>query len=186
MTRIEQADARPAAFLDRDGVLNHDVGYAHRPEQIMWVDGAFAAVRRLNDAGYRVFVVTNQAGIARGLYTETHVETLHAWMANRFLEASARIDDWRYSPYHPDYEHWTHLRHWRKPEPGMLLDLMDHWPVERQGSFLIGDRHTDIEAANAAGLPGHLFDGGNLDRLVAGLLESYDPAISNQHSGRER
>ncbi|NQW11754.1 MAG: HAD family hydrolase [Alphaproteobacteria bacterium] len=179
MARLDSSSIRPAAFLDRDGVVNHDIGYAHRPDQIVWIDGVFAAVRRLNDAGYHVFVVTNQAGIARGLYSEADVETLHAWMAEQLADAGARIDDWRYSPYHPEHQpdRWAHLRHWRKPAPGMLLDLMDRWPICRDGSFLIGDRDSDIEAARAAGIPGHRFEGGDLDRLVMGLLDTAGPGI---------
>src|SRR3546814_3421917 len=84
---------RPAAFLDRDGVLNHDVGYAHRPEQIVWVQGAATAIRRLNNAGFLVFVVTNQSGIARGLYGSDDVEQLHRWMASQLAGIGARIED---------------------------------------------------------------------------------------------
>lgn len=179
MTRIDLTDRQPAAFLDRDGVLNRDIGYAHRADQITWIDGVFPAVCRLNNAGYHVFVVTNQAGVARGLYTEGHVETLHAWMADQFRNAGARIDDWRYCPYHPDYQpkRWSHLQHWRKPAPGMLLDLMDRWSVRLEGSFLIGDRESDIEAAHAAGIPGHRFTGGSLDLLVTSLLDATSPGI---------
>lgn len=163
---------KPAAFLDRDGVLNADIGYAHRPDQIDWVPGATAAVARLNEAGFHVFVVTNQAGIARGLYSAEQVETLHRWMAGRLAAAGARIDDFRYSPYHPehDVERWSHLAHWRKPAPGMLFDLMEHWPVERTGSFMIGDRESDAAAARAAGIPGYLFSGGDLDSYIVTIL----------------
>lgn len=173
---------RPAAFLDRDGVLNIDIGYAHRPDQIVWVDGAAPAVRRLNRAGYLVLVVTNQAGIARGLYGEDDVERLHRWMAARLAESGARIDDWRYSPFHPDHqaERFAERAHWRKPEPGMLLDLMAHWPVRRSGSFLIGDRETDLQAAHAAGIPGHHFPGGDLDAFVTRLLQAPATGISNR------
>lgn len=166
--------SRPAAFLDRDGVLNHDSGWAHRPDHIVWVDGAKAAVRRLNRAGFLVFVVTNQAGIARGLYGETDVEALHAWMNAELAAAGARIDDFRFSPYHPEFQpaRYVHLADWRKPSPGMLLDLMRHWPVRREGSFLVGDRDTDIEAAAAAGVRGHLFEGGDLDAYLVRLLSS--------------
>lgn len=171
---------RPAAFLDRDGVLNLDVGYAHRPEQIVWVEGAMAAIRRLNRAGYLVFVVTNQAGIARGLYAETDVVQLHGWMAQRLGESGARVDDWRFCPYHPEHQadRFASYASWRKPAPGMLFDLMRHWPVRREASFMIGDRRTDIEAAEAAGVAGHLFDGGDLDVLVARLIAGVAAGIS--------
>lgn len=169
---MADSDSRPAAFLDRDGILNQDTGYSHRAEQIVWIPGAMAAVRRLNEAGYRVFVVTNQAGIARGYYGADDVERLHRWMADRLTEQGARIDDWRYCPFHPDYpsDRFDRFATWRKPAPGMLLDLMANWPVRRTRSFLIGDRATDVQAAVAAGIHGHLFAGGDLDAFVATLL----------------
>ncbi len=172
---------RPAAFLDRDGVLNIDVGFAHRPDQIVWVDGAMDAVRRLNRAGFLVFVVTNQAGIARGLYDSEDVERLHRWMAARLAEHGADVDDWRYCPYHPDHqpERFAAYAGWRKPAPGMLLDLMRHWPVLASGSFLVGDRETDIQAATATGIAGHRFHGGNLDAFLAPLLAAGRAGISD-------
>lgn len=172
---------RPAAFFDRDGVLNHDVGYAHRPEQIVWVQGAVAAVRRLNASGFLVFVVTNQAGIARGLYEAGDVERLHRWMAERLAEHGARIDDWRYCPYHPEHqtERYAAYASWRKPAPGMLVDLMRRWSVRTERSFLVGDRETDVEAAVAAGIAGHLYHGGDLDALVARLIASAGAGISD-------
>lgn len=179
--------SRPAAFLDRDGVLNHDVGFAYRPDQVVWVQGAATAVRRLNNAGYLVFVVTNQSGIARGLYGSADVERLHEWMAAQLAAESARIDDWRYCPYHPEHAdgRYAAFAGWRKPEPGMLLDLMACWPVRREGSFLIGDRETDLKAAAAAGIPGHLYDGGSLDGFVARLLAGTTGAMSRgEEAGR--
>lgn len=171
--------SRPAAFLDRDGVLNYDVGYAHRPDQIVWVQGAMTAVRRLNNSGYLVFVVTNQAGIARGLYGADDVERLHQWMGERLAEVGARIDDWRYSPFHPEHqaERFAAFAGWRKPAPGMLLDLMARWPVQQEASFLIGDRDTDMQAAAAAGVAGHLYAGGDLDSFVERLLAGVGTAI---------
>jgi len=119
-----------------------------------------------------VFVVTNQAGIARGLYGSADVERLHRWMAERLGEQGAVIDDWRYCPYHPDHQadRYAAYSRWRKPAPGMLLDLMRHWQVRPTGSFLVGDRDTDIQAALAAGVAGHRYPGGDLDAFVARLI----------------
>jgi D-glycero-D-manno-heptose 1,7-bisphosphate phosphatase len=171
---------RPAAFLDRDGVLNVDHGYVYRQEDFEWQPGAIAAIRRLNDAGYLVFVITNQSGVARGLYTEDDVQALHRWMADELNAAGARVDGFEYCPDHPEatIERYRRVSPRRKPAPGMILDCLARWPVDVGRSFLVGDKPEDLAAAKAAGIAGHLFQGGDLLRHVEEIIEN--------HSGRPR
>lgn len=156
---------RPAAFLDRDGVLNTNVGWAHRADQLEWIAGAKAAVRHLNDSGYYVIVVTNQAGVARGLYSEEQMHAFHAHLQSELADVGAHVDAFYHCPFHPEavtetYRAADHPD--RKPNPGMLLQAMRDWPIDKERSFLIGDSDSDVIAAQRAGVPGHLFAGGSL------------------------
>jgi D,D-heptose 1,7-bisphosphate phosphatase len=159
---------RPAVFFDRDGVLNIDLVHVGTIERFHWIDGAIRAIRELNDRGYLVFVVTNQAGVAKGLYEEKDVLALHEHMQEELAAQGAHIDDFRYCPYHveatvPAYRRESLMR---KPSPGMLLDLLDKWRVDLSRSFLIGDKESDIAAAGAAGVPGYLYEGGDLGEFL--------------------
>jgi D-glycero-D-manno-heptose 1,7-bisphosphate phosphatase len=179
---------RPAVFLDRDGVLNVDRGYVHDPGQVEWVQGAKEAVKLLNDAGYYVFVVTNQAGVAKGLYEEEAVGALHRWMSEELAVIGASIDDWRYCAFHPEgsVAAYRAAHDWRKPSPGMILDLIAHWPIEREQSLLIGDEASDIQAADAAGVADHLFEGGDpMDFVRAWALGPRTGPIA-EGSGEQR
>jgi D,D-heptose 1,7-bisphosphate phosphatase len=159
---------RPAVFFDRDGVLNHDPGYTFEVSKLKWMDRAREAVKVVNDAGYFAFVVSNQSGIARGLYEESHVQVLHRWMADEMAAIGAHIDAFEYCPYHPDgtIERYRRVSDRRKPAPGMITDLLSRFPVDPDLSILIGDKTADVEAASAAGIKGYLFSGGNLEAFV--------------------
>jgi D-glycero-D-manno-heptose 1,7-bisphosphate phosphatase len=168
---------RPTAFLDRDGVLNEDRGYTHRPEDLQWVRGARETIRLLNDRGYLVIVITNQAGVARGLYDEAQVGLFHQRMQQELAALGAHIDAFYHCPYHPEavvpaYKAVDHPE--RKPNPGMILRAMRDWPVRAEGSFVVGDRESDVEAGRRAGLPGYLFEGGSLLDRVAPLVAGTD------------
>lgn len=172
-TLLPQWEPRPAAFLDRDGVLNQDTGYVHLARDFVWIDGAKQAVKRLNDRGYFVFVVTNQSGIARGLYGTAEVEALHRWINDALRQVGAHVDQFYYCPHHPDgvVPGYGIVCDCRKPAPGLLQQAMREWPVRREGSFMIGDKAIDVEAATAVGIGGFRFDPhANLDAAVTAIL----------------
>jgi D-glycero-D-manno-heptose 1,7-bisphosphate phosphatase len=151
---------RPAAFLDRDGVLNVDHDYVYRPEQLEWIDGAREAVRFLNLAGYYVFVISNQSGVARGYYDEAAVKSFHGHMQEELAAHGARIDAFYFCPHHPEgiIKSLAVSCRCRKPSPGMLEQAAREWPIELGASFLIGDKDDDAAAANAFNIRGIKFN----------------------------
>lgn len=168
--------SRPALFLDRDGVINVDRGYVSRRADFEWIEGAPAAIAAFNARGWYVFVVTNQSGIARNLYSESDMHTLHEWMQSELAAQGARIDQIYFCPFHEEGENPAYRQDSfdRKPKPGMLLKAMSEFPIKRERSFLIGDKATDIEAAKAAGISGFLFPGGNLAEFAEWTLASFE------------
>jgi len=160
-------------IFDRDGVLNEDIGYAYRPDQICWVEGAMAAVKAVNEAGLFAFVATNQSGVARGYYTEFDVQVLHDWMNAQLARvAGARIDAFVYSPFHPEAAVAAYRKEsvCRKPKPGMILELLARFPVDPARTLLIGDKESDLAAARAAGVQGLLFEGGSVLAALVPVL----------------
>ena len=164
---------RPAVFFDRDGVLNFDRGYTHKRQDLEWIFGAQSAIKCLNQLGYFVFVVTNQAGVARGHYKCSDVEAFHEYMNSQLALTGARIDAFSYCPYHPEgvVDQYRKQSEFRKPRPGMIIELISKWPVDVGRSFLVGDQVTDVMAAEAAGIRGFLFSGGDLNKFVENLLD---------------
>jgi D-glycero-D-manno-heptose 1,7-bisphosphate phosphatase len=183
--RVELPGARQrrAVFFDRDGVLNTDHGHVGSVDRFEWIEGAREAVKLVNDRGWLAFVVTNQAGVARGYYDEAAVAALHAHMQSELMAVGAHIDDFRYCPHHPAARiaGYAAASSWRKPAPGMILDLLEHWPVDPAGSFLIGDKESDLAAATAAGLEGFRFTRGRLDRFTQDCMRSNGLAARRLH-----
>lgn len=170
---------RPALFLDRDGVINVDHGYIFRRGDFEWLDGAQTVIRRFNDMGWWVFVVTNQSGIARGYYTEEQMQALHDWMSAELGATGAHIDRIYHCPFHEDgtIPRYTRDSYDRKPRPGMLIRAMTDFAVIKERSLLIGDKQADLEAARAAGVRGFLFTGGDLAAFA-------DWALADMGEGR--
>lgn len=164
---------KPAAFLDRDGTLNHDNGYTYKIEEFRWIEGAKSAIRLLNDAGYLVFIVTNQAGIARGYYDSTAVDALHHWMQSELAVIGAHVDDIRYCPHHPEgsVRELSIVCDCRKPHIGMLKSLIKQWHPHISQSFMLGDSDKDAQAGATAGLKSKKIRPGSILSEVEQLLK---------------
>lgn len=145
---------RPALFLDRDGVINIDRAYVHKPEDMEFTDGIFDLCRHAKRLNYLIFVITNQAGIGRGYYTEQDFANLTDWMRGIFKHENAEIDQVYYCPTHPEHAVGKYRRqsHFRKPAPGMILLAAREFGVDLNRSILVGDKPSDIEAGIAAGV----------------------------------
>lgn len=145
---------RPALFLDRDGVINIDHGYVCKQEDFEFVDGIFELCRQARQLGYLIFVVTNQAGIGRGYYTERDFLNLSDWMCGVFEAQSVVIDKVYFCPSHPEHGVGKYKvdSPYRKPGPGMILQAAEEFGVDLQQSVLVGDKVSDIKAGLAAGV----------------------------------
>ena len=168
--------SQPAIFFDRDGTLNVDEGYTHKPEDLKWIEGAKRLIKKLNAYGYLVFVVTNQSGVARGYYNETAVKAFHLSMQNELFKDGAWIDDYVYCPHHPSgkIEKYTRPCNCRKPAIGMLEKLTKKWHVDLSKSVFVGDRESDMDCAKNFGIKGIRFRGPNLYDLLPHLVSAVD------------
>ncbi|MCW2387639.1 D-glycero-D-manno-heptose 1,7-bisphosphate phosphatase [Sphingobium sp. B11D3B] len=159
-----------AVFFDRDGVLNEDVGYLHKAEDFRWIEGARDALKLVQDHGLLSIVVTNQSGVGRGYYTLDDVAALHRWMTSDLSKDGISITAFYACPYHeeatvPEYRIADHPD--RKPNPGMIQRAIADWKIDRGKSVMIGDKQSDMVAAQSAGVTGALFGGGNLMDFLA-------------------
>jgi len=138
-----------ALFLDRDGVINVEKNYLYKIEDFEFIDGIFEVCKKYQNLGYLIIVVTNQSGIARGMYSEREFRQLSRWMISQFLAQEIKISKIYHCPHHPDSSGECDCR---KPKPGMLLEAKKEFDIDLENSLLIGDKERDIEAATNAGV----------------------------------
>lgn len=191
-------------FLDRDGTLNEEVHYLHRPEDLRILPGVPEALRRLKQAGFRIVVVTNQAGVARGYYTCEDVEGLHRYFNEELRKDGAEADAFYYCPHHPEYgigEYKTACS-CRKPKTGMFEKAAERFCVDKGHSYMVGDKRLDVEAGRNFGvfsiLVGTGYGAGEkaeadarggepfYDYYAATLLEAADYIIRRERDGGEQ
>ena len=134
-------------FLDRDGIVNKDVRYLYKIKDFEFVDGIFEACLCFHNLGYQIIIVTNQSGIFRGYYNESHYQELTQWMLSQFEINNISILDIFHCPHGPNS-----TCNCRKPKPGMFLSAKKTYDIDMKNSWMIGDKETDIIAANAAGI----------------------------------
>jgi D-glycero-D-manno-heptose 1,7-bisphosphate phosphatase len=142
-----------AFFLDRDGTLNVDYNFVHTAEEWTWCEGALEALDWMKTNGFKIIVVTNQSGIARGRYTEKEVEKLHDWVDNQLKKKDLEIDDWFYAPHHPDYDPQKEYDPAdRKPGTGMFKKAAQKHNIDFEKSYMAGDKITDLQPAVELGI----------------------------------
>ena len=166
---------RGAVFLDRDRTLNVDHGYTHLVDDFAWIKGAPEALALFARHGIACFIVTNQGGIGRGLFTERQLRDFNGHLMAAAEAAGGRIRDIAWCPHHPlavsdDLKTPCGCR---KPEPGLLLALAEKWNIDLGASVMIGDRDSDVAAGIAAGCHGYLFDGGDLSVLARLVIDRH-------------
>lgn len=178
---------RPALFLDRDGVINVEKNYVHRIEDFEFLDGIFDLCRAAAERNMPIVVVTNQAGIGRGYYSETQFLMLTDWMRARFEEMRAPVAAVYFCPSHPEHGVGEYRKESfdRKPNPGMFLRARDELGLDLGRSILIGDKASDIAAAKAAGVGLTVLLGADVenaapDRVVASLYEACEFLFSRE------
>ena len=167
---------KPAVFLDRDGTINIEKNYLHKIEDWEWIPGAIDAIRMLNEMGFLVVVVTNQAGVARGYYSEHDIKKLHDFISEELKKNYALIDAYYYCPHHPDYTK-DDVCDCRKPKAGMLEKAIGDLDIDKNLSYIIGDKVTDIEAGNNIGIKAILVSTGYGKDECKNVMHAYSKQL---------
>nr|WP_314463460.1 D-glycero-beta-D-manno-heptose 1,7-bisphosphate 7-phosphatase [uncultured Clostridium sp.] len=160
-------------FLDRDGTINEEVEYLHKPSDLVLLPGVSAALKRLKEQGFHLVVVTNQAGVARGYYSESDVDQLHEYMNRLLAEDGAEIDRFFFCPHHPVHGIGAYKQscHCRKPDIGMFEMAERYFHVDKSRSYMVGDKLLDTEAGHKYGVSSVLVGTGYGKELYDGLTE---------------
>lgn len=164
-------DGSAAVFLDRDGTLNVEKNYLYRVEDWEWIPGAIEAIRKFRDHGFKVIVITNQAGIARGYYGEDDVRKLHEAVNAMLAREAAQIDAFYYCPHHPEFGGPCECR---KPSPALIRQACAEWNIDPSRSVLVGDKIIDVRAALAAGVRPILVETGYGEEELSQLPEGIE------------
>ena len=177
--KIKGMEKRPALFLDRDGIINEDFGYVGSKEKVKFIEGVFPLIQLFKEKGWWIFVITNQAGVARRFFSEKDVVSLHKWMASEMKKRGAEVDGWFYCPFHPKGEEPLLKRKslFRKPNPGMLLSAAEKYSIHLEKSLMIGDKLSDV--ISLRGLKANLIQGVYpLDGAAVPCFQSHDELVS--------
>jgi len=175
---FKNIDKKPAAFLDRDGVINYDFGYVYKKRNFKWKKKIFEAINFLKNKNYRVFVISNQSGIVRGYYDKKDVIKLHCWVNSKLRENGGLVDKFYFAEYHPNFSHKKKFslveKNLRKPQTGMIKQCLKEWNVNLKKSFVLGDKKIDELMADKLRLKfKYVKKNSNLLSLVKKLTHKY-------------
>lgn len=154
MNLISKVEKEKVIFLDRDGTINTEVNYLYKPEELVIIDGVAEAVKKWRADGFKIVVITNQAGVARGYYTEEDVNNLHEYLNNELKKQGACIDKFIYCPHHPENGIGEYKKdcECRKPKPGMFHMAEEYFNIDKAHSYMIGDKLADTQAGHNYGI----------------------------------
>ena len=167
MNQVKFKNYTKAAFLDRDGVINEDVGYLHKISDFKWKKGAIEALKILKKNNFLIIIISNQSGVSRGYFSEQDVYKLHKWINLQLSEHNIKIDDFYFATELPN-SIISETR--RKPSPKMIEEAIVKYNLNREDCFMIGDKDIDVQAAKNAKIRGFLFEGGNLSYKIKKIL----------------
>ena len=171
--------SQKALFLDRDGVINIEKNYIYKIKDFEFIEGIFELCLYFQKLGFIIIVVTNQSGIARGMYSQEDFLTLTSWMKDKFKEQGIKISEVYFCPHHPDISGECSCR---KPLPGMLIEAEETFNLDLENSLLVGDSERDIQAAKAAGIKKTYLYSQNLpDSSATKVVSSLNEIIKAYH-----